>query len=151
MCDIRHLFTVTPNKLNRQFGRDRPRPGLTTSGCVRATDIAYVWPLEGWVPGDWNGSLFPSDHRLCHGQTHECSTEHRGPGNGLLDARVCHEYRNCIDAYGMIPSMGRKGICWDDSPAERFFRRFEVGTVKLRYLHNRKGRSGSGGGLYRLL
>jgi len=52
----------------------------------------------------------------------------RKPDNGLVhhsdqvSQYACHEHRNCLDAYGRIPSMNRKGDCWDNSPTERIFR-----------------------------
>ena len=52
----------------------------------------------------------------------------RKPEKGLVhhsdhgSQYACHEYRNGLDAYGMIPSMSRKGNGWDNSPTERFFR-----------------------------
>lgn len=55
----------------------------------------------------------------------------RKPAKGLIHHSdrgshyACHEYRNLLDAYGMIPSMSRKGDCWDNSPTERFFRSLE--------------------------
>ncbi len=52
----------------------------------------------------------------------------RKPAKGLIhhsdrgSQYACHEYRKCLDVNGMIPSMSRKGGCWDNSPTERFFR-----------------------------
>ena len=52
----------------------------------------------------------------------------RKPSKGLVhhsdrgSQYACHEYQNCLHVYGMIPSMSRKGDCWDNSPMERFFR-----------------------------
>jgi transposase InsO family protein len=52
----------------------------------------------------------------------------RKPDKGLVhhsdrgSQYACHEYQNCLAAYGMIPSMSRKGDCWDNAPMERFFR-----------------------------
>ena len=35
---------------------------------------------------------------------------------------ACHEYQKRLGQYGMIPSLSRKGDCWDNAPTERFFR-----------------------------
>lgn len=52
----------------------------------------------------------------------------RKPGRGLIhhsdrgSQYACHEYRDILQAHGMIPSMSRKGDCWDNAVIERFFR-----------------------------
>ena len=35
---------------------------------------------------------------------------------------ACHSYQKRLKSYRMIPSMSRKGDCWDNAPTERFFR-----------------------------
>ena len=32
-----------------------------------------------------------------------------------------HDYQKLLKQHGIIPSMSRKGNCWDNSPIERFF------------------------------
>ena len=34
---------------------------------------------------------------------------------------ACHEYRQLLDAHGLVASMSRKGNCWDNAVAESFF------------------------------
>ena len=52
----------------------------------------------------------------------------RKPGCGLLhhsdrgSQYACHSYQQRLKGYQMIPSMSRKGDCWDNAPTERFFR-----------------------------
>ncbi len=51
----------------------------------------------------------------------------RKPPKGLLhhsdrgSQYACHEYQKRLRQYGMLPSMSRKGNCWDNAPTERFF------------------------------
>ena len=40
--DSRHSFPVAPNLLNRKFDVDKPNR-------FWATDITYIWSLEGWL------------------------------------------------------------------------------------------------------
>ena len=40
--DSRHTFPVAPNLLNRNFDVDKPNR-------FWATDITYIWSLEGWL------------------------------------------------------------------------------------------------------
>jgi len=55
----------------------------------------------------------------------------RRPGPGLIhhsDRGVqyaCGDYQSALNERGMIPSMSRKGDCWDNAPKESFF-----GTLK---------------------
>jgi transposase InsO family protein len=52
----------------------------------------------------------------------------RRPSSGLLhhwdrgSQYACHDYREKLNQYGMVPSMSRKGNCWDHAPTERYFR-----------------------------
>ena len=44
------------------------------------------------------------------------------------------EHRSLIDRYRMVPSMSRKGNCWDNSPMESFFKTLKVAWVnRVRY------------------
>ena len=129
--DSRHSFPVAPNLLNRQFDVDR-------SDSVWTADITYVWTLEGWMYLAIVMDLFSRrvvgwamDKRMKAQLTIDALAMAywmRKPAKGLVhhsdrgSQYACHEYQNCLDAYGMIPSMSRKGDCWDNAPTERFFR-----------------------------
>jgi putative transposase len=129
--DSRHSFPVAPNRLNRQFDVDQP-------DRVWTADISYVWTLEGWMYLAIVMDLFSRrivgwamDKRMKAQLTIDALAMAywmRKPAKGLVhhsdrgSQYACHEYRNSLDAYGMIPSMSRKGDCWDNSPTERFFR-----------------------------
>ena len=51
----------------------------------------------------------------------------RQPPEGLIhhsdrgSQYACEAYQSLLKQNGMIPSMSRKGNCWDNSPIERFF------------------------------
>ena len=55
----------------------------------------------------------------------------RRPSSGLLhhsdrgSQYACHDYREKLNQYGMVASMSRKGNCWDNELAVRFFRSLE--------------------------
>lgn len=129
--DSRHWFPVAPNVLNREFD-------VATADCVWTVDITYVWTLEGWMYLAIVMDLFSRrivgwamDKRMKAQLAIDALAMAywmRKPGKGLIhhsdrgSQYACYEYQNCLDAYGMIPSMSRKGDCWDNSPTERFFR-----------------------------
>jgi len=61
----------------------------------------------------------------------EMAIAQRRPAPGLIhhsDRNVqyaCGDYQTALNEQGMIPSMSRKGDCWDNAPKESFF-----GTLK---------------------
>ena len=129
--DSRHSFPIAPNRLNRQFDVQQPNRYWTA-------DITYVWTLQGWMYLAIVMDLYSRrivgwamDKRMKAQLTIDALAMAywmRKPAKGLLhhsdrgSQYACHEYRNCLNAYGMIPSISRKADCWDNSPTERFFR-----------------------------
>jgi putative transposase len=61
------------------------------------------------------------------------------PGKGLVHhsdrgSQYCaHDYQKLLKQFGMIPSMSRKGNCWDNAPRESFW-----GTLKTELVHHRR-------------
>jgi len=129
--DSRHCFPVAPNVLNRKFDVDQPNK-------VWTADISYVWTFEGWLYLAVVIDLFSRqvvgwamDKRMKRQLTLDALAMayfQRKPEPGLLhhsdrgSQYACHEYQNRLKQYRMIPSMSRKGDCWDNAPTERFFR-----------------------------
>ena len=129
--DSRHSFPIVPNLLNRNFDVVEPNR-------VWTADITYVWTLEGWLYLAVVMDLFSRqivgwamDKRMKKQLTLDALAMayfRRKPSQGLLhhsdrgSQYACHEYQKHLKQYRMIPSMSRKGDCWDNSPTERFFR-----------------------------
>jgi len=129
--DSRHSFPVAPNVLNREFN-------VTEPNKVWTADITYVWTLEGWSYLAIIMDLFSRqivgwsmDKRMKKQLTLDalamayfrrkpaaCLIHHSDRGSQY----ACHEYQKHLKQYRMIPSMSRKGDCWDNAPTERFFR-----------------------------
>ena len=129
--DSRHSFPVAPNVLNRNFDIAEPN-------TVWTADISYVWTLEGWLYLAIVMDLF-SRQIVGWAMNKRMKTQltldalsmayfRRKPGSDLIhhsdrgSQYACHEYQNCLERYHMVPSMSRKGNCWDNAPTERFFR-----------------------------
>ena len=61
------------------------------------------------------------------------------PGAGLIhhsdrgSPYAAGDYRDILQAAAIIPSMSRKGNCWDNAPMESFF-----GTLKTELVHHRE-------------
>jgi putative transposase len=127
----RHNYPVAPNLLNRQFD-------VKALNKVWTTDITYIWTFEGWfylaVVMDLCSRQivgWAMDKRMKTELAKKALTMaywRRKPKSGLLhhsdrgSQYASDIYQKQLKEYHMIPSMSRKGDCWDNSPMERFFR-----------------------------
>jgi len=128
-----HEEPVAPNVLAREFEPAR----VGDRDRVWATDITYCWTAEGWlylavvldlgsrrVVGWWADATL--DHSLPV-RALERALRLRQPAPGLLhhsDRGVqyaCAGYQAVLRAHGVIPSMSRRGDCWDNAVVESFF------------------------------
>ncbi len=128
--DSRHDDPIAPNLLERAFYVAQPN-------TVWVTDVTYVPTHEGWlylaaildlysrrVVG-WAMSS-TNDRRLALDALAR-ATEARRPAVGLLhhsdrgSVYASADYRDALKLMGAVPSMSRKGDCWDNAVAESFF------------------------------
>ena len=136
--DSNHSYTVAPNLVNRQFNADAPNK-------LWATDITYLWTMEGWL---YLAVVLDLYSRQVVGWAMDKHMKvqlaldalamaywRRKPEPGLIHHSdrgiqyACDQYQRKLEQYRMIPSMSRKGDCWDNAPTERFFR-----SLKHEYL-----------------
>jgi transposase InsO family protein len=136
--DSNHSFKVAPNLVDRKFSIDVPN-------TTWAADITYLWTMEGWLYLAVIIDLFSRqvvgwamDKHMKVQLTLDALAMayfRRKPEPGLIHHSdrgiqyACDKYQKRLDKYKMIPSMSRKGDCWDNSPVERFFR-----SLKYEYL-----------------
>ena len=129
--DSNHSYSVAPNLVNRQFNVDAPDKLWTT-------DITYLWTMEGWLYLAVVLDLFSRqvvgwamDKHMKVQLTLDALAMaywRRKPAPGLIHHSdrgiqyACDQYQRQLEQYKMIPSMSRKGDCWDNAPTERFFR-----------------------------
>ena len=129
--DSNHSYTIAPNVVNRQFSADAPNK-------LWATDITYLWTMEGWMYLAVVLDLFSRqvvgwamDKHMKVQLTLDALAMaywRRKPEPGLIHHSdrgiqyACDQYQRQLEQFKMIPSMSRKGDCWDNSPTERFFR-----------------------------
>jgi putative transposase len=128
--DSRHQLPVAPNLLNQQFQAEGP-------DSIWCGDITYLWTLEGWLylaviidlysrkvvgwalDSHLKTSLALEALRMAYWR--------RKPAKGLIhhsdrgSQYAAHDYQLQLKAFGMIPSMSRKGDCYDNAVAESFF------------------------------
>lgn len=126
-----HKYPVAENILDRKFSP-------AAANKVWATDITYIWTLEGWsylaivmdlysrrIVGWSIGSRMTKTLVL---NALDMAFWQRKPASGLIhhsdrgSQYACKKYQKRLKQYKMIPSMSRKGNCWDNAPVERFFR-----------------------------
>ena len=130
----RHSFPVAPNLLARNFTAAAPDQ-------VWVSDITYLACEEGW---EYLATVMDLYSRRIVGWAMQSTLERsltvralemaiaqRRPAPGLIhhsDRGVqyaCGDYQTALNEQGMVPSMSRKGDCWDNAPKESFF-----GTLK---------------------
>lgn len=140
-----------PNRLDRQFDVSAPNQ-------VWAGDITYIWSGKRWAylavvmdlfarrPVGWALSL-AADSALAQ-KALMMAYEARGKPSGVMfhSDQGCQytslSFQQQVWRYQMIPSMSRRGNCWDNSPMERFFRSLKTEWVsKVGYRSFEEARS----------
>jgi putative transposase len=134
-----HKHPVAENILNRNFKASAPNQKW-------ASDITYVWTLEGWlyvvvfidlfnrkVVG-WSMGERITSELVC--DAFDMAYQRRTPSNIL----ICHsdrgsqyaasEFQKMLKKANFICSMSRKGNCWDNAVVESFF-----GSLKTEVVH----------------
>lgn len=128
--DSSHGDAVAPNLLGRNFASPEPNR-------IWAGDVTYLPTWEGWlflavlldlhsrrVVG-WAMSERNDDSLTLAAL--QMAVDQRQPGPGLLhhsdrgSTYTSGRYLDALDENQMIPSMSRRGNCWDNAVSESFF------------------------------
>ena len=137
-----HALPVAENILAQTFVATRPNE-------TWVTDITYVPTAEGWLYLAGVKDLFTCEvvgHAMNARMTTDLVSEAlrkalttKRPGPGLLHhsdrgSQYCaQDYQEQLRQFGLIPSMSRKGNCYDNAPMESFW-----GTLKMELVHHRR-------------
>lgn len=138
--DSQHDGPIAPNLINRNFIAAAPNQ-------IWLADITYVETAQGWLYLATVLDLYSrkivgwamDDHlrtELPLAALLMAITAQR-PAAGLIhhsDRGVQYasaDYRNALQFAGILPSMSRKGDCWDNAPMESFFH-----TLKTELVHH---------------
>ena len=121
--DSNHNLPVAPNLLNQDFGV----PGPNRAWVV---DITYVATEEGWlylaaIKDLWNREIvgYAMSHRMTQelvGRALFRAVAARRPPKDLIHhsdrgSQYCSQsYQKLMKQFKMLPSMSRKGNCWDN-------------------------------------
>jgi putative transposase len=136
--DSRHKLPVAPNRVNQQFKVEQP-------DRIWCGDITYLWTLEGWLylaviidlysrkvvgwalDRQLKTSLVLKALRMAYWR--------RKPASGLIfhsdrgSQYAAGDYQRQLETFHMIPSMSRKGNCYDNAVAESFFHTLKTEEV----------------------
>jgi transposase InsO family protein len=138
--DSHHRLPIADNLLDQTFLATRPN-------AVWLADITYIPTDEGWLYLAIVLDLFSRkvvgwamrDH-LRQELTIAALTmaiQRQRPGRGLIhhsdrgSQYAAGDYRKVLKANGIVPSMSRKGNCWDNAPMESWFH-----TLKTELVHH---------------
>ncbi len=147
-----HRWPVAPNLLDRNF----TPAGLSQ---VWVSDITYIPSKGGWLYlttvmdlADRQIIGWSLSKTMSASQTSIAAfsqaVARRSPTPEMIfhsDQGVqyaCREFTDILSAYGITQSMSRKGNCWDNAPAESFFKtlKYEL-DIPDRYEDYRQARS----------
>ncbi|WP_442920642.1 IS3 family transposase [Massilia sp. S19_KUP03_FR1] len=143
--DSKHDLPIAENVLNRQF--NPPTPDM-----AYVSDITYIRTGAGWlylatvldlyarkVVG-W--AMVPSMPAKLVCDALNMAIQQRKPAAGLLvhsdrGSQYASElYQDLLKKHGFVCSMSRKGNCWDNAVAERFFLNLKMERVWQRQYAN---------------
>jgi len=144
--DSNHGQAVAPNVLERDFDVEQP-------DTAYVGDITYIWTAEGWlylavvidlfsraVVG-WSMSRWLKAELVINAL--QMALDHRQPRPGLImhtdrgSQYVADHYLELLHHHGIVPSMSRKGNCWDNAVAESFFHTLKTECVYLETFETR--------------
>lgn len=128
--DSRHQLPVAPNLVNQQFQVEQPNQ-------IWCGDITYLWTLEGWL---YLAVIIDLYSRKAVGwalssrlttplvlEALRMAYWRRKPTQGLIhhsdrgSQYAAEDFQRQLKTFGLIPSMSRKGDCYDNAVAESFF------------------------------
>ena len=143
--DSKHNLPIAANVLDRQFSPVAPNR-------VYVSDITYIRTRSGWlylavvldlfarkVVGWAMAPNMPAE-LVCAALNMAIQQRQPPPGvivhsdRGSQYASVL--YQDLLDKHGFVCSMSRKGNCWDNSIAERFFLNLKMERVWQRHYAN---------------
>jgi putative transposase len=134
-----HNLPVAPNLLQQKFVADKPNQ-------IWLADITYIATAEGWlylavvldlysrrIVG-W--SMQPTLNRILVLAALDMALKQRQPPAGLLhhsdrgSQYASKDYQALLADYQLLPSMSRRGNCYDNAPMESFFATLKTECVQ---------------------
>lgn len=145
-----HAHPVVGNVLDRKFAVT----DLVDTDRVWVSDITYIPTRAGWL---YLAIVLDLTSRMVVGWSLQRSLDrslslnalrmalrHRNPRSGLIHHSdqgihyACDDYGELLHKHGIVPSMSRKGNCWDNAVAESFFATLEWELIDDADWHTRE-------------
>jgi transposase InsO family protein len=136
----KHNLPVAENLVDQDFTPSRPNE-------IWVTDITYIPTQAGWLYLAGIKDVFTCEivgYAMAERMTQELTgkalfraVQQKRPGAGLIHhsdrgSQYCAlDYQKLVKQFGMIPSMSRKGNCFDNAPIESFW-----GSLKNELVHH---------------
>jgi len=136
--DSKHNWPVAPNIVSRNFVTDAPNR-------IWLADITYVWTWEGWLYLAFILDLYyrgviglAMSNRVTDELTQNALKQavlRRNPPKGLIhhsdrgSQYASGDYQELLKKHEIIPSMSRKGDCWDNAVGESFVHTLKVEKI----------------------
>jgi len=136
----KHNLPVAENLVDQDFTPSRPNE-------IWLTDITYIPTQEGWLYLAGVKDVFTCEivgYAMAERMTQELTgralfraVQQKRPVTGLIHhsdrgSQYCAlDYQKLVKQFGMIPSMSRKGNCFDNAPMESFW-----GSLKNELVHH---------------
>ena len=135
--DSKHSLPVAPNRLDQEFSTER-------LGQVWVSDITYIPSTQGWLYlttimdlADRQILGWSFSKGMSAGETIIPAWKEAIRRRPLQEELIfhsdrgiqyaCQEFRDLLEARPLArQSMSRKGNCWDNAPAESFFKTFKA-------------------------
>lgn len=137
---------LTPNRVNREFTVDAP-------DCVWVTDITYIRTWQGWlylaVVLDLHSravvgwSMKPTIAKELVLDALMMAVWRRKPNQEVIvhsdqgSQYGSDDWKRFCDANKLLPSMSRRGNCWDNAVAESFFSSLKKERIRKRIYKTR--------------
>jgi putative transposase len=142
-----HGLPVAPNVLNREFNPAQPNQAWVT-------DITYVWTVQGWLYLAVVMDLYSRrivgwcmDRTMAQALVIRAlmmAVNLRQPKAGLMhhsdrgSQYASEAYQTLLKQHEILPSMSRKGNCWDNAVMERFFKSYKEEWIGDNVYHTRE-------------
>lgn len=128
--DSKHAKWISPNRLNRSFNVKRPNEAWVG-------DVTFIATRKGWLHlaviidlysrkiVGWSMSIKIDKHLVLSAL--DMALVRRQPSSGVLHHTdrgaiyASDEYQDMLSTHRLVPSMSRKGDCYDNAVAESFF------------------------------
>ena len=137
--DSEHSLPIAPDRIDRDFRAKAPNQ-------VWVSDMTYIQTGEGWLYLAVTMDLFsrrvvgwsmaPSMHSQIVVDALAMAIDQRSPASGLIhhsdrgSQYASDLFRTLLAKHGVVPSMSRKGNCYDNAAMESFFHSLKTELVK---------------------